>query len=151
MHRYARSFRARLQRRFHIELEQMDSADPPLAVRGLYGGRYRQRYRHSAEEVHEGVGPLGGDPARLAVFHRYVLVRAAVCSQMAYQAIDPLNGRLAAGQNLNPMRRKIASLTMSARVKLFDYGRGQQEEAISESRPRGTGSRRLKHRLNCCM
>jgi hypothetical protein len=78
----------------------MDSADPPLAVRGLYGGCYRQRHRHSTEEVHEGVGPRGGDPAGLAVFHRYVLVRAAVCSQMA-RAIGPLNGRLAAGPNLN--------------------------------------------------
>ena len=73
----------------------MDSADPPLAVHGLYAGRYRQHRRHSTEEVHELDGPFGGDPARVAVFHRSLLVRAAVCGQMAQQAIDKLNGRLA--------------------------------------------------------
>ena len=38
-------------------------------------------------------GPLGGDPARLAVFHRSVLVRAAVCHQVAQRATDRLNDR----------------------------------------------------------
>ena len=109
-------FRARLQRRFHIELEQMDSADPPLAVSGFYGGRYRQHHRHSTEEVHERFGPPGGDPSRLSVFYRSVLVRAAVCSQMAQQVIDSLNGRLAAGPNLNPSGEKSPLHSKCTRV-----------------------------------
>src|SRR5437879_3503331 len=114
-------FGARLQRRFHIELQQMDSADPPLAVHGLYVGRYRQHHRHSTEEVHERDGPPGGDPARLSVFHWSVLARAAVCSQMAQQAIDPLNGRLAAVPNLNPSGEKslYRSLAGSERNRLI--------------------------------
>jgi hypothetical protein len=88
----------------------MDSAKPPLAVRGLYGGSYRQRHRHSTEEVHQGVGPRGSDPARPSVFHWYVLVRAAVCRQMAEQAIGRLMGGLVAGPNLNPSDKSAIAL-----------------------------------------
>src|SRR5260370_39018578 len=73
----------------------MDSADAPLAIHGLYGGRHRQHHRHSTEEVHRRGGPIGGGPARLAIFHRSVLVRAAVCRQVAQQATHRLNGRWA--------------------------------------------------------
>ena len=70
-----------------IEVEQMDSADPPLAVDGVYAGRCRQYRRHSTEEVYELVGSFGGDPARIAVFHWSLLIRATICRQMAQQAI----------------------------------------------------------------
>jgi hypothetical protein len=73
----------------------MDSADPLLAVHGFYAGRYRQHRRHSTEQVDELDGPFGADPARIAVFHRSLLVRAAVCGQMAQQTIAKLNGGLA--------------------------------------------------------
>ena len=43
--RRARSASGSSQRRSH-ELEQMDSADPPLAVHRLHGGRHRQLRRH---------------------------------------------------------------------------------------------------------
>src|SRR5262245_52473115 len=66
-----------------IELEQMDSADPPLAVHGLYGGRHRQHRGNSTEEVQHRGGPLGSGPARLPLFRRSVLVRVAVCQQVA--------------------------------------------------------------------
>jgi hypothetical protein len=139
-------FRARLQGRFHIELEQMDSADPPLALRSLYGGRYRQRLRHSTEEVHAGVGPRGGDPARLSVFHRSVLVRAAVCSQMAQQAIDPLNGRLAAGPNLNP------SGEISIRLKIPRQGfeRNRLLTEVTCTRRRSERKATPRGRLSFC-
>src|SRR5438067_8394698 len=75
------------------ELEQMGSADPPLAVHGLYGGGHRQHRCHSREEVHGLRGPVGGDPARVSVFHRSVLVRAAVCHKVAQRATHQLNGR----------------------------------------------------------
>lgn len=68
------------------ELEQMDSADPPLAVHGIYGGRHRQHRCNRTEEVQHWGGPLGSGPARLAVFHRSVLVRAAACHQVAQRA-----------------------------------------------------------------
>jgi hypothetical protein len=73
-----------------IELEQMDSADPPLAVYGIYASGYRQHRRHSTQEVHRLDGPLGGDPARITVFHWSLLVRATVYGQMAEKAIDYL-------------------------------------------------------------
>src|SRR6516162_5653685 len=79
-----------------IELEQMGSADPPLAVHCLYGGRDRQHRRRGTEEVYRLGGPLGAAPARLAAAHRLVLVRAAVCHQVAQRATRRLNGRPAA-------------------------------------------------------
>src|ERR1700676_5544529 len=87
-----------------IELEQVGSADPPLAVHCLYGGRHRQHRRGGTEEVYRLGGPLGAAPARLAPVHRSVLVRAAVCRQAAQRATHRLNGRAAA-------RRKAASPT----------------------------------------
>ena len=65
------------------ELEQMGSADPPLAVDCLYVGSHRQRRRRGTEEVYGLGGPPGAAPARLAPVHRSVLVRAAVCRQVA--------------------------------------------------------------------
>ena len=62
-----------------IELEQMDSTNPPLAVHGVYLGGNGQYYRHRTEEVNCLNGPIGGGPPSLAVSHRPVLVRAAVC------------------------------------------------------------------------
>ena len=41
-----------------IELEQMGSADPPLAVHCLYGGRHRQHRRRGREEPAVWVGLL---------------------------------------------------------------------------------------------
>ena len=64
----------------------MGSADPPLAVHGLYGGRHHQRRRRGTEEVFQPVGPFGGVPAGVAIGHGPVLVRAAVCLQVAQRA-----------------------------------------------------------------
>jgi hypothetical protein len=75
-----------------LKLEQMDSADPPLAVHCLYGGRHRQQRRRRTEEVYRLGGPLGAAPARLAPVHRSVLVRAAVCHQVVQRATNRLNG-----------------------------------------------------------
>jgi hypothetical protein len=77
-----------------IELEQMDSADAPLAVHGLYGGGDNQHRRHRTKEVYELDGSVGGGPARLAVFYRSVLVRAAVCRQVAQRATHRPNRQL---------------------------------------------------------
>ena len=66
-----------------LELEQMVSADSPLAVRCVYGGRHRQRRRHSYTQVYQLDGPHGGGATRISLFDRFVLVRAAVCRQMA--------------------------------------------------------------------
>jgi len=76
------------------ELEPMDSTDSPLAVRGLYGSRHLQHRRDSTEEVHRLGRTLGGDPARLAIFHRFVLVRAAVRHQVASRTTHRVNGQL---------------------------------------------------------
>src|SRR5580693_4792278 len=74
----------------------MASADPPLAVHGLYGSRDREHHCHCTEEVHRLGGPLGGDPASVAVCHGSVLVRTAVCQQVAQRAKHRLNPRPAA-------------------------------------------------------
>ena len=62
------------------------SADSSLAVHCLHGGRHRQRRRGGTEEVHSLTWPLGGVPSRLAIFHRSVLVRAAVRHEVANPA-----------------------------------------------------------------
>ena len=56
----------------------MDSPDTPLAVDCLHGGRHHQRRRGSSERVYEQARPLRGIRARLAIFHRPVLVRSAL-------------------------------------------------------------------------
>ena len=52
-----------------IELEYVYSANPPLAVHCLYGGRHRQRHRHDAGETGRLGGPAGAVPADLAAAH----------------------------------------------------------------------------------
>jgi hypothetical protein len=89
-----------------IELEQVDSTDPPLAVHGLHVGRYRQHRRHSTEEVHEFDWTLSGDPARVTVFHRSVPICAAVCRQMAQQA-DRLTKHLESRRLAVPSLRRF--------------------------------------------
>lgn len=66
-----------------IELEQKDPFGTPLAVYRLHGSRHRQRHRRSPKQVYEHAGPLGSLRARLAVFHRPVLVRTAVRRELA--------------------------------------------------------------------
>src|SRR6185312_14940071 len=66
-----------------IELEQLCSADPPLAVDCLHSGRHRQRCRHAAGETSRLGRPAGAIPADLDAAHGPVLVRAAPCRQMA--------------------------------------------------------------------
>ena len=65
--------------------EQVDSADPPLAVYCLYGDRHRQLRRHGTGRWDASAlgDVLAAAPARLASVHRSVLVRAAVCHQVA--------------------------------------------------------------------
>src|SRR6266496_3502484 len=83
----------------------MDSADPPLAVHGLYAGRDHQYRRHSTEEVHEHDGPVSGGPARLTVCHRPVFVRAAVCHQVAQRATHRLNAAVTYGCTHSSQKR----------------------------------------------
>ena len=72
-------------------LEQVGSADPPLAVHCFYGGRHRQHRRRGTEEVYRLGGPLRAAPARLANVHRSVLVRATVCHQVGQRATHRVN------------------------------------------------------------
>src|SRR6266700_758579 len=66
-----------------VELEYLDPADPSLAVHRLYGGSHRQRRRFGTEGASRLGGSPGAAPACLAAAHRSVLVRAAVCREMA--------------------------------------------------------------------
>ena len=66
-----------------FELEQMDSADPPLAVHSLHSGRHHQRRYCGTGEVQQQAGPIGSGHTRLAPGHRPVFVRAAVRQQVA--------------------------------------------------------------------
>src|SRR6185295_12084801 len=69
----------------------MGSADPPLAVHCLYAHRHRHLRRLGTGEAYR-LGELrAAAPARLAPVHRSVLVRAAVCHQVAQQATHRLN------------------------------------------------------------
>ena len=66
-------------------VEQVDSADSPLAVYCLYGDRHRQLHRHGTGGWDASAlgDVLAAAPARLAAVHRSVLVRAAVCDHVA--------------------------------------------------------------------
>jgi hypothetical protein len=66
-----------------IELEQMVSANPPLAVHRLHGGRHHQRRYCGTGEVQQQAGPIGSGHTCLAPDHRPVFVRAAVRQQAA--------------------------------------------------------------------
>jgi len=76
-----------------IELEQMGSADPPLAVHGIYGSRHRQHCGRGYTEVCQLGGPPGGGTTRPTLFLRPVLVCAAVCHQVAQRATHRLSGQ----------------------------------------------------------
>src|SRR6516164_4320161 len=76
-----------------IELEQMGSADPPLAVHGFHGGRHHQHRGRGTGEVHRQSGTFGGGQACPAVCHRCVLVPAALCHQVAQCATRLNDGR----------------------------------------------------------
>ena len=67
-------------------MNNTDSADPPLAVHCLYADRHRQLRRHDARAASRLGDLLAAAPARLAPVHRPVLVRAAVCHQVAQRA-----------------------------------------------------------------
>src|SRR4029453_9972151 len=66
----------------------MGSADPPLAVHYFYGHRHRQLHRPgTGGRDASAVGDLlAAAPARLAPVQRSVLVRTAVCHQVAQRA-----------------------------------------------------------------
>jgi hypothetical protein len=53
----------------------------------------RQPRRRESGEVYSLGGPPGAGPAPVATVHRSVLVRAAVCHQVAQRATHRLNGR----------------------------------------------------------
>ena len=65
------------------------------------------------EEVRHLGGPLGGGPARLSLFDRSVLVRAAVSQQVAHWATHRLNGRLTSGA-FGDDQRDVVGLFMRA-------------------------------------
>jgi len=71
----------------HIELEHVGSADSPLAFHCLYGDRHRQRCLGTKGTSRLG-GPVGAASPRLAPGHRSVLVRTAVCHQVAHRVMD---------------------------------------------------------------
>ena len=66
-----------------IELERMDSADPPVAGHRLYRRLHRQHRRPGRGGAGLLGVPPGADPALPAPAHRSLLVRAALCHQVA--------------------------------------------------------------------
>src|SRR6201996_2360695 len=93
----------------------MGSADSPLAVHCLYSGRDHQRGRSGNEEVYGRVGTHGGVRARLAFFERDVLVRAAVCRQVAQGATHMKR----------PVAAESASRLIDERIKELGDWRGR--------------------------
>jgi predicted enzyme related to lactoylglutathione lyase len=69
-----------------VELEQMDSSDPPLAVDCLYGDRHRQFRRHGNWPTSALGGLRAAPAARLAAALRSVHVRLALCGELARRA-----------------------------------------------------------------
>jgi hypothetical protein len=115
-----------------LELEQMVSADPPLAVHCLYGGRHRQHRGRGYRQVCRLGGLLGAAPARLAPVHRSVLVRAAVCHQVAQRATYRLNGRPAARRKaVSPAHEWQGGRDEGSRVRAFNARRAAEAEAAT--------------------
>jgi hypothetical protein len=61
----------------------MDSADTPLAVHSLNSGHHHQRRYCGTGEIQQQARPISSGHSCLAPAHRPVLVRAAVCQQVA--------------------------------------------------------------------
>src|SRR5262249_24596021 len=79
-----------------LEMEQMDSPNPPVVVHCFYGDGHRQLHRPGTER--RCAAPPMGDllapaPARVAHVHRPVHVRAAVFPQVARRAKHQLKNR----------------------------------------------------------
>src|SRR5262249_59100830 len=75
-----------------LEMEQMDSPNPPVVVHCFYGDGHRQLHRPGTERrcAASAMGDLlAAAPARVAHVHRPVHVRAAVFSQVAPRAKHP--------------------------------------------------------------
>lgn len=82
-----------------IELEQMDSADPPLAVDRVHTNRYRQLRRVGAGWWHASAVDhlLAAAAACLTLVHRSLFVRASLCRQVAPRATHRLNSSVLLG------------------------------------------------------
>ena len=96
-----------------IELEQLDSADPPLGVHCLHGDRHRQLRRPGTGGWDaSALGDLlAAAPARLAPVQRSVLVRAAVCRQVAQREENMKKSGASQGQSASELiSKRIAEL-----------------------------------------
>lgn len=82
---YKLDSRTAFRRGGSIELEQMDSADPPLDVDRLYADRYRQLRRVGAGWWHASAvdNLLAAAAACLTLVHRSLFVRVSLCRQVA--------------------------------------------------------------------
>jgi sulfur carrier protein ThiS len=97
-------------------LEQLGSADPPLAVHYLHGSCHRERRRIGAAGTSRLGGPLGVAPTRLAPAHRSVLVCTAVCHQVAQRVTHRRIGVNAMAGNTSKRSAKVAKKAVAKRV-----------------------------------
>jgi catechol 2,3-dioxygenase-like lactoylglutathione lyase family enzyme len=129
-----------------LGLEQVGSADPPLAVHRVYGDRHRQLRRPGAGGWDaSALGDLlAAAPARLAPAHRSVPVRAAVCHQVAQRA-----GRKATQGEAGSMKKsRHLPDTIVQWTRLSPAGilpRYMQRPVASDSRRRTTIHREGSH------
>src|SRR5262245_22840422 len=91
----------------------MGSADPPLAVHRLHADSRRQLHRPGTGRREPSVlgDLLAAAAARLAAVHRSVLVRAAVCCQVAQREENMKKSSASKGQSPSELvTRRIAEL-----------------------------------------
>src|ERR1700758_2880877 len=96
----------------------MGSANPPLAVHCLHGGRHHQRRRCGTKEVHGLAGTLSGVSACFTIFPRSVLVRAALCREVAQLTRRRLNG---AAPPLQPLRSNAGTGKVGSGMETGNY------------------------------
>jgi hypothetical protein len=109
-----------------VELEQVASSDPPLAIDCLYRDRDRQFRRHGIGATSSVGGLRAVAAARLAPVHRSVHVRATLCRQLAERAKAGETGVKKSGsQHSKSPSQKSPSQLIDARIKELGDWRGE--------------------------
>src|SRR5262245_8679847 len=115
----------------------MGSASSPLAVHCLYGGRHRQHRRLGTEGTCRLGRRLGAASARLAPAHRSVLVRAALCHQLAQRTTHQRIGvnTMAAMTSKAPAKvaKKAGAKRIAAKPTLLAGGNPQIAKAHGDA------------------
>src|SRR5216683_2928999 len=110
------------------ELEQVGPADPPLAIHRLYADRHCQLQRHGIGNASRLGSLLAAATALPAVVHGPVLVRVAVCRQVARRATRRrigVNTMARTSEKSPKVAKKVAAKQVTTKPVLLSGGNPQ--------------------------